>query len=101
MPDRRQWIVLSVLVLAQLTVWRDNTMLNVALADTGGSGRGGRGQPQRVRAEHQLRHVVFAALRGCGPIAAHEGGEGGRGGLSGPVCSDPVGFVARCTGAAA
>jgi hypothetical protein len=40
-PDRRQWIVLSVLVLAQLMVWRDNTMLNVALADTDGSGSRG------------------------------------------------------------
>lgn len=30
-PSRRRWFALAVLVLAQLTVWLDNTILNVAL----------------------------------------------------------------------
>ena len=67
-PGRREWIALGVLVVAQLTIWLDNTILNVALETLADPVRGIGATPGELQWSISSYTLVFAALLFTGGV---------------------------------
>lgn len=61
-PVRRRWLILGVLVVAQLTVWLDNTILNVALQTLADPVRGVGATTSQLQWSISSYTLMFAAL---------------------------------------
>ncbi|GGQ06382.1 MFS transporter [Streptosporangium pseudovulgare] len=66
--DSRRWLALAVLVVAQLTVWLDNTILNVALSTLADPVRGVGASPSELQWSISSYTLIFAALLFTGGV---------------------------------
>ncbi|MEV3869822.1 MFS transporter [Streptomyces sp. NPDC049906] len=74
-PTPRQWLALSVLVLAQLAVWLDNTILNVALKTLADPDEGLGATPNELQWSISSYTLVFAVLLFTGGVLADRYGQ--------------------------
>ncbi|MDT3399852.1 MFS transporter [Streptomyces sp. B1866] len=74
-PTRRQYLALAVLVLAQLAIWLDNTVLNVALTTLADPGRGLGASPTELQWSVSSYTLVFAVLMFTGGVLADRHGH--------------------------
>ncbi|MFI9629749.1 MFS transporter [Streptomyces sp. NPDC052042] len=74
-PTARQWLALSVLVLAQLAVWLDNTILNVALKTLADPDKGLGASPSELQWSISSYTLVFAVLLFTGGVLADRYGQ--------------------------
>jgi EmrB/QacA subfamily drug resistance transporter len=74
-PTARQWLALAVLVLAQLAVWLDNTVLNVALKTLADPDRGLGANPSQLEWSISSYTLVFAVLLFTGGVLADRYGH--------------------------
>ncbi|WKX70534.1 MFS transporter [Streptomyces sp. XD-27] len=74
-PTGRQWLALSVLVLAQLAVWLDNTVLNVALKTLADPDEGLGASPNQLQWSISSYTLVFAVLLFTGGVLADRYGH--------------------------
>ncbi|MBL1099678.1 MFS transporter [Streptomyces coffeae] len=74
-PTGRQWLALSVLVLAQLAVWLDNTVLNVALKTLADPDEGLGAGPNELQWSISSYTLVFAVLLFTGGVLADRYGH--------------------------
>ncbi|GAA1344261.1 MFS transporter [Saccharothrix algeriensis] len=66
--EPRRWFALAVLVVAQLTVWLDNTILNVAISTLADPVRGVGASPSELQWSISSYTLVFAALLFTGGV---------------------------------
>ncbi|WP_431776834.1 MFS transporter [Streptomyces cucumeris] len=74
-PTGRQWLALSVLVLSQLAVWLDNTVLNVALKTLADPDEGLGASPNQLQWSISSYTLVFAVLLFTGGVLADRYGH--------------------------
>ncbi|MBI0377390.1 MFS transporter, partial [Streptomyces albiflaviniger] len=74
-PTGRQWLALSVLVLSQLAVWLDNTVLNVALKTLADPTEGLGASPNQLQWSISSYTLVFAVLLFTGGVLADRYGH--------------------------
>ncbi|TVL89228.1 MFS transporter [Streptomyces sp. SAJ15] len=74
-PTGRQWLALCVLVLAQLAVWLDNTVLNVALKTLADPRDGLGASPNQLQWSISSYTLVFAVLLFTGGVLADRYGH--------------------------
>ncbi|KUJ66221.1 multidrug MFS transporter [Streptomyces albus subsp. albus] len=74
-PTARQWLALSVLVLSQLAVWLDNTVLNVALKTLADPTEGLGASPNELQWSISSYTLVFAVLLFTGGVLADRYGH--------------------------
>ncbi|MEU2210924.1 MFS transporter [Streptomyces hygroscopicus] len=74
-PTGRQWLALSVLVLSQLAVWLDNTVLNVALKTLADPAEGLGATPNQLQWSISSYTLVFAVLLFTGGVLADRYGH--------------------------
>ncbi|HEY4022432.1 MAG TPA: MFS transporter [Pseudonocardiaceae bacterium] len=68
LAGRSRWLILMVLVVAQLTVWLDNTILNVALQTLADPVRGIGATPSELQWSISSYALIFAALLFTGGV---------------------------------
>ena len=68
MTGRKRWLILTVLVFTQLTVWLDNTILNVALQTLADPVRGIGATPSELQWSISSYTLIFAALLFSGGV---------------------------------
>ncbi|MFH8370248.1 MFS transporter [Streptomyces sp. NPDC018031] len=74
-PTGRQWLALGVLILAQLAVWLDNTVLNVALTTLADPDDGLGADPGELQWSISSYTLVFAVLLFTGGVLADRYGH--------------------------
>ncbi|WP_431782942.1 MFS transporter [Streptomyces chumphonensis] len=74
-PTPAQWLALSVLILAQLAVWLDNTILNVALKTLADPEEGLGATPSELQWSISSYTLVFAVLLFTGGVLADRYGQ--------------------------
>lgn len=74
-PTGRQWLALGVLILAQLAVWLDNTVLNVALTTLADPDAGLGADPGELQWSISSYTLVFAVLLFTGGVLADRYGH--------------------------
>ncbi|MBH5335069.1 MFS transporter [Streptomyces pactum] len=74
-PTARQWLALGVLILAQLAVWLDNTVLNVALTTLADPDAGVGADPGELQWSISSYTLVFAVLLFTGGVLADRYGH--------------------------